>query len=132
MRPGYIREGFQEVTPYFIVENAERLIDFVAACFGAEIQVLERHEHKGVVRHAELRIGSSVIEVSEANAIYPPVRQTIHLYVPDTDACYRKALQLGAESINEPRDMPYGERGAGVRDPHGNQWFLATVNVWES
>jgi PhnB protein len=50
----------------------------------------------------------------------------LHLYVPDTDAMYARALRAGATSISAPEDKPYGERGAGVRDPFGNSWFIAT------
>lgn len=49
-----------------------------------------------------------------------------YLYVPDVDATYHRALQAGAISISEPADQPYGDRLAGVADPFGNQWYIAT------
>jgi uncharacterized glyoxalase superfamily protein PhnB len=51
---------------------------------------------------------------------------TLHLYVPDTDSVYDQALRAGATSIQPPADQPYGDRSAGVTDPFGNRWFIAT------
>jgi PhnB protein len=51
---------------------------------------------------------------------------TLHLYVNDTDTIYARALRAGATSVREPRDEPYGDRGAGVQDTVGNRWFIAT------
>lgn len=125
MSPHYVRNGLQTVTPYFIVAHADRLVDFVVQCFDAVIIDMLRND-EGLIRHAELRIGDSMIELSEANAKYPPVQQTIHLYVSNVDDTYRKCLAAGAVSIAEPEDKHYGDRGAGIRDVHGNQWFIAT------
>ncbi|KTD85696.1 VOC family protein [Paenibacillus etheri] len=125
MVPHYIRNGLLNVTPYFIVNGADQLIDFVVNCFDARINDMLRND-EGKIRHAELRIGDSIIEVSEANEKYSPVQLAIHLYVRNVDETFRKCLDAGASIIEEPLDKPYGERGAGVRDTQGNQWFLAT------
>ena len=50
----------------------------------------------------------------------------IHLYVPDTDAVYRRAIAAGGVSLFEPADMFYGDCSGGVADPAGNQWYIAT------
>ncbi|OBZ12059.1 hypothetical protein A8L34_17290 [Bacillus sp. FJAT-27264] len=125
MSPHYVRNGLQTITPYFIVSDADGLVDFVVHCFEARIIDMLRSDD-GRIKHAELRIGDSMIELSEANKKYPPVQQTIHLYVSDVDKTYLKCLESGGIIIDEPVDKPYGERGAGIRDPHGNQWFIAT------
>ena len=125
MAPHHVRNGYHSVTPYFIVNQADRLIDFVVNCFDARIIDIARKED-GKVKHAEIRIGDSIIEVSEANQKYSPVQLTIHLYLNHVDDVYEKCLKAGAEIIEEPQDHSYGERGAGIRDSHGNQWFIAT------
>lgn len=127
MAAHHIRNGFHTVTPYFIVRQADRLIDFVVHCFDARIIDIARKDD-GEVRHAEIRIGDSIIEVSEANQKYPPVQSAIHLYIQNVDEVYTKCLAAGAESIEAPQDRSYGERGAGVRDIHGNQWYIATCS----
>jgi len=50
----------------------------------------------------------------------------LYLYVDDADASYRHALAAGAVSIEEPGDMPYGDRRGMVEDPCGNIWQIAT------
>src|SRR5207245_11756609 len=55
-----------------------------------------------------------------------PKLNALHIYVPDTDAVYQRAIEAGGESLYPPADKPYGERGAGVKDPAGNLWFIAT------
>jgi uncharacterized glyoxalase superfamily protein PhnB len=93
--------------------------------FGAE-EVYRAQSPEGVVHHAQVRIGDSMIGMGEAHGPYQPMPSTLHLYVPDTDSSYERALAAGAESIQAPADQPYGDRSAGVKDPFGNRWFLAT------
>lgn len=101
MVPHYIRNGLLNVTPYFIVAGADQLIDFVVNCFDARINDMLRND-EGKIRHAELRIGDSIIEVSEANEKYSPVQLAIHLYVRNVDETFRKCLDAGASIIEEP------------------------------
>ena len=121
----YVPKGFQQVIPYFIVEDGERFIDFLKKSF--EALELERHldEHGGIM-NSVFRIGDSIIEMGEGNEKYPPRKNTIHIYLADTDKVYRNALEAGGISIYEPEDMSYGERSAGVEDPFGNHWYIAT------
>jgi PhnB protein len=77
-------------------------------------------------RHAQVRIGDSLIGMGDAHGAYPPMPSTLHLYVPNADASYEQAMRAGAESIQPPTDQTYGDRSAGVRDPFGNRWFIAT------
>lgn len=121
----HLPDGFHTVTPYFHVEGAKRLLDFIVAAFDAEITYTS-HTPDGMIMHASARIGDSMIELADAHEKWPAMPCGIHLYVPDTDAAYRKALQAGATSLYEPADMFYGERSGGVRDPLGNHWYIAT------
>lgn len=121
----YTRPGFATVTPYLIVRDAPRLIDFLLHVFDAE--ELRRDLHPdGSIMNAEVRVGTSIVELAEAGEAWPPFPSALHVYVPDTDVAYARALAAGAVSLYQPADMPYSERSAGVKDPCGNHWFLAT------
>jgi PhnB protein len=121
----YAPEGLRTVTPYLHPRGAGKLIEFLKAAFGAEVR--ERAASSGgVVEHAKLRIGDSIVEVGEAHGPWGPMPMMIHLYVPDADALYRSAMAAGAASISVPADQPYGDRVAGIRDPSGNLWYMAT------
>jgi PhnB protein len=118
-----LREDFTAVTPYLTVRRGEDLINFVKAVFGAEeIQRSTGGSAGGL--HVEARIGNSMVMIGSA----PMVEEkpsALHVYVEDVDAAYRKALDMGATSLGEPTDQPYGERGASVVDVSGNHWYLA-------
>lgn len=120
-----IPPGFHSVTPYLIVPGAERLIEFLKQAFGAE-EIYRSNQPDGTIGHTELRIGDSMIELAEANARFTARPCSLHLYVPDCDATYRRALEAGATSLMAPEDAFYGDRAAGVADPSGNHWFIAT------
>ena len=80
----------------------------------------------GAIMHAEVEIGDSVVMIGDASGEHPPRTAMLHLYVPDVDACYKRAVEAGGESLREPADQPYGDRSAGLRDGWGNEWWLAT------
>lgn len=117
--------GHRTVTPYLLVRDARALIEFVERAFDGEV-VRRWDKPDGTVRHAEVRIGDSRIMLADANEKWPPMPAMVHLYVDDADAVHRRALAAGATSIQEPEDMPYGDRSGGVRDACGNLWWLAT------
>jgi uncharacterized glyoxalase superfamily protein PhnB len=121
----YFRPGFRSITPYLIAPDAVRLIDFLKAAFGAH-EMLRVPNAQGGVAHAELQIGNSIIELGQASEAWEMMRATLHLYVPDADATYKRALDAGAVSIQEPHNTDYGDRSSGIQDPAGNRWFIAT------
>lgn len=119
-----VPEGYQAVIPYFGVSDGPAFISFLKDAFGATEQ--QRHLSGGKIMHAEVRIGDCVVMLGDA-AYYesPPVMHVL-VYTENVDATYRKALDAGAESLREPVDQPYGDRSAGIKDPWGNTWWLAT------
>lgn len=122
---GYIPQGMHTVTPFLHPLRAEPFINFLKRAFGAE--EVERHASPdGVVHHAVVRIGNSALEMGEAHGSYQPMPSMFYVSVPDVDTAYRSALAAGGTSIAEPKDQPYGDRVAGVKDPFGNQWYMAT------
>ncbi len=80
----------------------------------------------GKIMHADLKIGDSHVMISEATDQHPAMQCMVHLYVPNVDAVYERAIAAGGTSMTEPADQFYGDRGGGVKDPSGNCWYIAT------
>jgi PhnB protein len=129
---GYVKEpemrraNRHAVTPYITVHQPAELIDFLSEAFNA----IEHFRATGTAggMHAELSIGDSVVMVGGAEHIEPKPT-AIHLYVPDVDQAYERALKAGAKSLMPVENQPYGERSGGVEDVHGNRWYIATPFV---
>ena len=119
-----LRAGFGTLTPYLMVRDAAKLMDFMERAFGA-VKVVSTATPKGGL-HAEMRIGDSIVMIGGGEALPEKGSMAIHLYVPDTDAVYRQAMEAGAKSLGAPEDRPYGERSGFVEDPAGNHWFIGT------
>lgn len=124
-----VPRGFFTVTPYLVAEDGPALLDFAKQAFDAE----ETGRFIGSVggMHGEARFGDTMMMLGGGVPGRPfagkIMTAALHLYVKDTDAAYEKALQAGATSIGAPQDHEYGERGAGVKDPFGNYWYIATA-----
>jgi uncharacterized glyoxalase superfamily protein PhnB len=123
---GPVRPGFRTVTPFFHVRGTDRFLDFVKRAFGAAELDAPFKTPDGLIAHAAVKIGDSVIEMGEGHGEWKPTQMQMHLYVDDCDAGYRRALEAGATSMDPPADRPYGERNAYVIDPFGNHWYIAT------
>jgi PhnB protein len=111
-------EGWHTVTPRIVVHEAKHLVEFLKQVFHAT----------GEYRQAlpsEIRIGDSVIMISDAGT-RSPMTAFLYVYVSDTDATYRRALEAGARTLEEPSIMPYGDRRCMVEDKWGNTWQIAT------
>ena len=120
-----VPEGYHTATPYLIVPGVAKVIDFLKETFDAkETERMSRPD--GAIMHAEVRIGDSPIMLGEPVGQFGPMPATVYVYVPDTDACYQRALKAGGISLMEPADQFYGDRKAGVRDPSGNVWWIGT------
>jgi uncharacterized glyoxalase superfamily protein PhnB len=124
-RASHLPEGFRSVTPYLITANASGVIDFLKAVFEAT-EKMRAPTPEGTIMHGEVIVGDSVIELSDGNEKYPPSPAAVHVYVPDVDIAYNRAIFAGATSIFEPADQPYGDRACAVRDGSGNHWYIAT------
>ncbi|HEX3251487.1 MAG TPA: VOC family protein [Pyrinomonadaceae bacterium] len=124
--PEMRRENRHAVTPYITVHQPAELIDFVTQAFGA----IEHFRATGSAggMHAEVSIGDSIVMIGGAEHI-EPMPTAIHLYVPDVDQAYERALKAGAKSLMPVTDQSYGERSGGVEDAQGNRWYIATPFV---
>jgi uncharacterized glyoxalase superfamily protein PhnB len=121
----YTPKGLNSVNVYLHPLRAEPVIHFLKRAFGAR-EIAKYASPDGVVHHAEIRVGDSVVEMGEAHGKYEPMAAMFYLYVPDCDAMYRRALAAGATSVAEPADHPYGDRSGAVKDAFGNEWWIAT------
>src|SRR5215469_12774796 len=117
--------GLHTVTPYLIVKNAQTLLDFVTKVFDAKQRELIQGPD-GRIGHAEVTLGDSVIMLSDKPPHLDAMPASLYVYVDDTDVRYKRALGAGAVSVMEPADQFYGDRNAGVKDPTGNLWWIAT------
>ncbi len=122
---GHAPEGLRAVTPFLHPHGAAGLIDFLKRAFGAEEQS-RAQSPDGVIHHAEVKIGDSLIEMGEAHGPSQPMPTTFFMYVDDVDAWYERAVAAGATSRGAPADQPYGDRVGGVADPFDNLWYIAT------
>ena len=120
-----IPDGYHTITPSLCVQGAAKLIDFLKQVFEAtEIERMTNPD--GTIKHAELRIGDSMMMIAESGDPGKPMPGAFYLYVADADALYHRALRAGATSLLEPLDTFYGNRESGVKDQFGNQWWIAT------
>jgi len=115
----------QTITPYFTVQNADRLIDFLIATFGTNVVKQSRYDDH-TLQHARLVIGNSLIMLNESTEDYPVNVSQMHVYVKNADTSYEVAMGLGAASMMKPNDRPHGDRMAGIKDPCGNVWWIAS------
>lgn len=121
-----IPSGFHTVTPYLMVRDAQRTIEFLKKAFGAEEAVPPMRGPDGKIMHADLKIGNSHVMLGEGNDQWPASPTGLYLYVEDADAVYKRAVAAGGKSTMEPMDQFYGDRSGCVKDADGNLWWIAT------
>lgn len=114
------------VSAYVMARDAPKLIDFATEIFGATT-VMRLAREDGSIMHASIRIGDSVVMIADATEGFPAFPVWLHVYVPDVDATYRKALATGATAVQAPTEKGDGDRRGGVMDPVGNTWWIATA-----
>jgi len=113
-----------DVTVYLHPRSSADLIDFAKHAFGAE--EIERHADGGVVHHAKIRVGDSVLEMGDGQGENDSMPTMLYMYVQDVDAAYDRAVGAGATSVAAPAEMPYGDYVGSVADPFGNRWYMAS------
>jgi PhnB protein len=123
--------GHHTITPGFSVQGAAKVLEFLQKAFGGE--VVDRYDMPGgIIAHAELRIGDSVVMFGEAmpDKGFGAMPASLSLYVENgsaVDATYKRALAAGATSVMEPANAFYGYRSATLQDPGGNKWTICAV-----
>ena len=128
-----IPPGEAGITPYICVRGAADAIDYYKRAFNA-VEVMRMTDPKGRVGHAELRLFSGRLMLSdeypEMDAISPETLGgtpfMLHVYVLDVDEAFARAVEAGGVAVRAPADQFYGDRGGQVRDPFGHNWWLAS------
>lgn len=128
-----IPEGYHTLTPFLTVRDAERAIEFYKNAFGAESRGVMKGPD-GKVMHAELKIGDSILMMSDEFPDFGSVSPQalggspmgLHIYVPDVDASFERAVKAGAQVEMPVMEQFWGDRYGRLKDPFGHKWSIAT------
>jgi uncharacterized glyoxalase superfamily protein PhnB len=120
-----VPEGFHTVTPYLIVDNASRLIEFIKNAFNGEVTFIQKADENRIM-HATVKIGNSIIMISDTMEGMSPQTAMLYLYLEDVDSVFKKAVDAKATSVHEPKTEFYGDRAGAVKDEWNNIWWIAT------
>src|SRR5439155_1416600 len=122
----YIPEGAPNLMPYFHPVGAPKMIEFLKQAFDAK-EVAVHQSPDGIVQHAKIMIGDSIVEMGEAHGPWQPRPMHFMVYVDDCDVWYERAMKAeGAVSMGAPANQPYGGRTGTVKDPFGNTWYISS------
>ena len=122
-------ENYNSVSVYIVADNAQHVIDFLKKTFDAA-DVRRFDNADGTIMHAEVRIDDTVVMIADAGGAYPAFPVWLHVYVPDAQATYKKALAAGGASVQEPvRKSGDPDLRGGVKDPCGNTWWISTQSA---
>ncbi len=118
--------GYNAVSPYLIIDGAQKMIDLLTQIF--EAQVTRRFDRSdGSIMHAEVKIDDSVIMISDATEQNSANQMLLHVYVPDVDDTYRKAIAMGCQPAEEPQEREGDPDRRGMfKDFAGNMWAIGT------
>jgi uncharacterized glyoxalase superfamily protein PhnB len=122
----YKPENYNSVSPYFVVDGAQKMVDLLKQLFNAS--ELRRYDNPdGTIMHVEVRIEDSVVMIGDSSDQHPPNTHLLHIYVPDVDETFRKALRLGCTAVDEPgqKEGDPDRRGT-FKDFAGNLWAVGT------
>ncbi|HEX7150780.1 MAG TPA: VOC family protein [Thermoanaerobaculia bacterium] len=121
----YKPSSYSTVSPYLIVNGASATIDFLVNILGGT-EIRRFPAESGGLMHAEVRLGDTVIMLADATPDWPAVPSMVHVYVPDVDDTYRRALAAGATSVQEPVKKQDEDKRGGIKDAGGTTWWIAT------
>ena len=122
----YKPQGYNSLSPYLIVDEAQKLVDLLISIF--EAQELRRFEdERGKIAHVELKLDDSILMIADSTPDFPARKVMMHLYVPDVQATFETAISNGCEIIEKPtlREHDPDIRGS-FYDFAGNYWAIGT------
>ena len=121
----YKPEILQDLNTYYSVKDAGRFLDFLEQAFGAEV-IHKEVSNTGTIQHAKVRIGDTVVELSEGRAPWGPRAVAHHYYVENCDAVFARGLATGCKELQPMADQAYGDRSGSLLDSWGNHWYIAS------
>ena len=132
MKNKFKPNGYNSVSPYFIVDEADRFIELMKEIFDAK-PLREYRLPDGSIMHAEIQIDDSVIMLGNASERYPPITLVMHVYVSDVEEIFNKAIAAGCEVVEQPKQKE-GEpdKRATFKDFAGNIWSVGTQLMEEN
>jgi|SRR5687768_17222361 PhnB protein len=125
MATSFKPSDYSTVSPYLIVAGASGTIEFLKQVFDA-VELRRFPDPSGRLMHAEVRIGETVVMLADGTEGWPPMPSYVHVYVPDVDAAYTRALAAGATSVQAPVKKEDEDKRGGVKDAGGTTWWIAT------
>ena len=131
MNPTFKPACYNSVSSYFVVEDAPKFINMLKDIFDAK--ELRRYDlPDGSIMHAEMLVDDSVIMVGNASAQYPPNQMLLHIYVKDVDYTFEKAINLGCQLVEKPKEGEGDpDRRGTFKDYFGNIWAIGTQKKQE-
>jgi uncharacterized glyoxalase superfamily protein PhnB len=118
-------DGYSSASPYLIVDDAGALIEFLVRVFDA-VELRRFPDDSGGLIHAEVRIDDTVVMLADGTEDWPPAPAHVHVYVPDVDVTYRRGLDAGATSVQEPVQREDEDKRGGIAGPGNITWWIAT------
>lgn len=129
MNQQYKPDNYNSVSPYFVVNGAQKLIDLLKKIFDAK--ELRKYEMpNGTIMHAEVQVDDSVIMIGDSSQQFPPNQQMVHVYVQDVDKIFNKAIEMGCEVLEKPKESEGDpDRRGTFKDFAGNIWSIGTQKM---
>jgi PhnB protein len=121
----YKPSDYSTVSPYLIVNGASETVEFLTTVFGAT-ELRRFPDANGKITHAEVRLEDTVLMLADSAEGWQAVPTHVHIYVPDVDVTYQRALESGAVSVQEPVKKDDADKRGGVKDTGGTTWWIAT------
>lgn len=121
----YKPPDYSTVSPYLIVNGASETIAFLSSVFGAT-ELRRFPDTHGKISHAEVRLEDTVLMLADSAEGWQAIPTHVHIYVPNVDATYKRAIEAGAVSVQEPVKKEDADKRGGVKDAGGTTWWIAT------
>jgi uncharacterized glyoxalase superfamily protein PhnB len=122
-KPAHVPDPYSSISPWVVTSDTGAFIDFAATVFGA-VELGRVTDEHGVIGHAELMLGDTVILAFDKRPHWPELPALLRAYVADAQATFDRAIAAGAEPITRITPAPWGDVGGRFRDPLGNLWWI--------